>query len=329
MTAFNDTLDDPLGQVFDETFEAIEELTDPRSPLSHLPAARRSAAGLEPGTVYGSSPVKRRTKEMLARLDADVIAAVELDNPATVRGIYYRVVSAGGCRKTEQDYKTIAKRLLHLRRNGYVEYRAITDGTRYVLHPRRFGSVQEVLEQTARTYRRRLWDHSDAVVQVFSEKDTLTGILAPICGEWDVPLGIARGYGSETFTHGVANGLDPHRLNVLYQFGDHDPSGVNAWESFVSKIRAFAPDVEIEPKRLAVTPEQIEEMNLPLRPTKKSDSRSRGWEGGSVEVDAIPATALRKILNEAISSHVDPYQLEVIRQAEDSERNVLKRMAVK
>jgi hypothetical protein len=50
--------------------------------------------------------------------------------------------------------------------------------------------------------------------------------------------------------------------------------------------------------RVAVNPEQIEEFDLPTRPTKKTDSRAKTFEGESVEVDAIPPARLRQMVEE-------------------------------
>ncbi len=51
---------------------------------------------------YGSSTAKRarRTNAELATLDELIIEVVEQAWPVSVRGVYYRVVSAGGVEKT-------------------------------------------------------------------------------------------------------------------------------------------------------------------------------------------------------------------------------------
>jgi hypothetical protein len=60
----------------------------------------------------------------------------------------------------------------------------------------------------------------------------------------------------------------------LYQLGDHDPSGVDAWRAFTEEVTGFVAerygDAEdwLHFERLAVTPAQITEMRLPTRPTK-------------------------------------------------------------
>jgi hypothetical protein len=166
-------------------------------------------------------------------------------------------------------------------------------------------------------------------VQIFSEKDAISGVVLPVCEAWQVPLGIVRGYSSESFAWSVAAGIRPDKITVIAQLGDHDPSGVNAWNDFANKVRNFADNEStIEFLRLAVTESQIDELGLPTRPTKKSDTRARDWVGGSIEVDAIPAGTLRRIVENFITDHVDGHQLDTLQAAEESERSILRRLAV-
>jgi hypothetical protein len=68
-------------------------------------------------------------------------------------------------------------------------------------------------------------------------------------------------------------------------------------------------------------------MGLPTRPTKKSDSRAAKFVGESVEVDAIPSSVLRDMVREAIEQWIDPEALRLTKIAEESQREVLQRIA--
>ena len=279
--------------------------------------------------VYGASPTKRsrRTRAELESVDQAIIAAVESDWPVSLRGVYYRVVSAGAVPKTEAAYKTVGRRLLKLRRTDRIGYDRIADGTRWVVRPRTYDDLADALFDTAQVYRRAMWRTQPVEVHVFTEKDAITGVVQRVTSEWDVPLGVLRGYCSETFAHEMACAINAAgKPVVVYQLGDHDPSGVGAWADF-QKMRRFAPAAEVEFTRLAVTPEQIETMALPTRPTKSTDTRARSFTGESVEVDAIPAPVLRSLLAEAIERHVDPHQLRVLRTIELEEADDLMELA--
>lgn len=289
--------------------------------------------------VYGSSTVKRgrRTKAELADVDDAIVAAVEAEHPVTLRGVYYRVVSAGAVEKTENGYRLIGRRLLELRRSGRVPYSSITDGTRWITKPTTHNGLEEMLADAAASYRRALWHDQDVDVHVFTEKDAISGVILPVTEEWDVPLGVLRGYCSESFAHDVAEDIIGSGKSAVYvyQLGDHDPSGVDAWRAFKDSVAGFLEnlsDQHTKPctvtfDRLAVTETQIEQWNLPTRPTKRTDTRAKNFTGGSVEVDAIPAPTLRELVENAITQHIDDHQLGITLTVEDEERDVLTRLA--
>ncbi|MEO1057043.1 MAG: hypothetical protein AAFY28_09040, partial [Actinomycetota bacterium] len=177
----------------------------------------------------------------------------------TLRGVYYRLQPSGLIEKTENDYRKVGRELLKLRRNGDIAYDDITDGTRYVLKDPSFRSKEDALANWAGMYRQNLWT-GDTRIEVFTEKDAISGVIAPVCTRWDVPLGIQRGYASESFTWRVGHNVDPDVFTIMVQLGDHDPSGVGAWEDFAGKVLEFADlGATIDFVRLAVTPEQIDE----------------------------------------------------------------------
>jgi hypothetical protein len=286
--------------------------------------------------VYEASPVKRlrRTNAELTVIDDAIVAAVAEDRPVSLRGVYYRVVSAGAVPKTEASYQLVGRQLLKLRRTGTVPYGDITDGTRDLQGWRTWDSMQEALNDTASTYRRALWSNQDVTVIVFTEKDAITGVIRPVLSRWDVPMGVIRGYASESFCWQVGQYVTgAPGVVFVYQLGDHDPSGVDAWRDFTAKVTRFAAERYTDTgdwlcfERLAVTEEQIGHLGLPTRPTKRSDSRAAAFRGESVEVDAIRAPVLRQIVEDAITQHVDQDALRVTREAERSEREILRRLA--
>jgi len=242
--------------------------------------------------------------------------------------VFYRVMSVGAVEKSEKAYNAVQREVLKLRRSGDLPYEWIADGTRWHLKSPSWSSVDEALEDAAASYRRALWHDQDAYVEVWSEKEAISSIVSGITDSWDVPLMIARGFASESFLWSTAATIRAvSKPTFVYQLGDHDPSGVAAWEHVQKRLRDFAPDIDITFERIAVTPAQIEELNLPTRPTKSSDSRSRNFSGESVEVDAIPTSVLVPIVENAILRHIDPDALDVTRMVEAYEREGLTAMA--
>lgn len=275
--------------------------------------------------VYVASPINvRRARatraEMQDREDALVEILSEIQ-PATVRQVYYQATVRGLVEKTEAGYSRVQRALVDLRRAGRIPYGWIADNTRMMRKPRSYDGLADLIEQTAKLYRRNLWRDADAYAEVWLEKDALSGVIYPVTSEFDVPLMVARGYSSLTFLHEAAEYMaGENRPVYVYHLGDRDPSGVDAANKIESTLRELAPGAEIHFERLAVLPEQVSAWSLPTRPTKMSDSRSRNWIGDSVELDAVHPDALRKLVRNAIERHIPHEQVKVVRVAEESEQ---------
>lgn len=275
---------------------------------------------------YGSCPIKRirRTGGEMIALKTVIVDVLGEIAPATVRQCYYQLVSRGAIAKTEAAYKTVVRLLTVMRRAGEVPFDWIADNTRWQRKPRTYSGLSQLLSDTARLYRRSVWSTQAVYCEAWIEKDALAGVFIDVTAEYDVPLMVCRGYPSVTYLHAAAEVIAAVRKPThIYYFGDRDPSGIDIPRKVEADLREFAPKAEIHFTRVAVTEQQIEEMNLPTRPTKGTDSRARKFEGASVELDAIPPDDLRRLVRECIESHIDHRALAVLRQAEESERDWL------
>lgn len=305
-------------------------------------------------SVNASRPT-RRSRAQIATIKAAIYDLLAEEAPCTVRQCFYRLVSAGVIGKTEGEYKSTVVRLLgDMRRNHEIEFSWIADNTRWMRKPRSFSSLEVMLKHSADAYRRSVWDNQDCYVEVWLEKDALAGVLYEETETWDVPLMVTRGYPSLSFLYTAAEAIASQQKDVyLYYFGDHDPSGVDIprkvekdLRQFVAGIQfdemrsemglddfqfddipGFAFDGSIHFERVAVTPAQIQSMNLPTRPTKRTDSRAKNFIGESVEVDAIPPKVLRQIVSDCITQHVDQKAYDSLMYAEAGEREALTAVA--
>lgn len=279
---------------------------------------------LEP---YPPSPINRRQRatrvEVERRREAlyDIVRAMR---PMTVRQVFYQATVRGIIDKSEAGYDKVQNDLALMRRAGEMPYGWLADNTRWQRKPDTYRGIEHALAETARYYRKALWSHADAHVEVWLEKDALAGVVYPITSLYDVPLMVSLGYASLSFLQSAAEAISEHDVPVyVYHVGDFDPSGVNAGDKIEQTLRQMAPQSEIYFERLAVTPTQIRDWSLPTRPTKASDSRSRGFGPISVELDAIEPGDLRQLVQDAIERHLPPNQLEVLQAAEESERALL------
>lgn len=271
----------------------------------------------------------RRTNAEMDQLRYAIYEAVAADRPMTVRQVFYRLVSSGVIDKTEAEYKnTVCRLLADMRRSGVIPYGWIADNTRWMRKPNTHNSLEDALRTTAEAYRRSLWNHLSTYVEVWCEKDALAGVLYEETAAWDVPLMVTRGYPSLSYLAEAAEAIKAHdKPTWLYYLGDHDPSGVDIPRVVHERLQEMAPEAEINFTRLAVNPDQIKAWDLPTRPTKKSDSRSKSFKGQSVELDAIPSRQLRAIVREAVTGHIDRREYDMLQLIETKERDTLMQIA--
>jgi len=258
-----------------------------------------------------------------------ILEVLDRDRPMTVRQLFYRLVSLGAIDKTETEYKgTIGRLAVEMRRAGVIPFGWIADNTRWMRKPRTHSNLAQALSRTAETYRRAVWDNQDAYVEVWLEKDALAGVLVEVTAPWDVPLMVTRGFPSLSYLHEAALSIAAVRKPAfLYYFGDHDPSGLDITRVVEKGIREFALNADITFERVAVTSDQIIEMALPTRPTKKTDTRSKNFLGESVEVDAIAPVTLRQMVEACITQHIDHAAHERLLEIEAAERETLLEIA--
>jgi hypothetical protein len=251
-------------------------------------------------------------------------------HPMTVRQVFYQATVRGLVEKAETGYSKVQTDLTVMRRAGELPYDRLADNTRWQRKPRTFDSVEQALRDTAALYRKSLWTDASSYVEIWLEKDALAGVVYPITDMYDVPLMVARGYASLSFLYSAAEAINDLDVPAyIYHFGDFDPSGVNAGEKIEETLRELAPDADITFERIAVTPAQIADWDLPTRPTKASDSRAKSFGSSlSVELDAIEPNQLRALVQDAIERHLPAEQFEALKAAEQSERDTIMRLVV-
>jgi hypothetical protein len=339
-------MSNPLG--LDAMLAAIVEGKSPEEGMlaainASLPEGKKASAVPRPvSPAHGPSPIRRRrrTKAEMDQIRAAMYATLAADHPMTVRQVFYALTTQGVIAKTEPEYKsTVCRLLAELRRSGDIPYHWLADSTRWMRKPTTYSSAEQALKNAASTYRRALWDGHPECVEIWLEKEALAGVLVDVTAEWDVPLMVTRGYPSMSFLHSAAEAIQTRAAEDqhthIYYFGDRDPSGVDIDRAVVhgigESLRSMAASLFFEESatftRVAVNEEQIEEWNLPSRPTKRTDSRSKGFVGESVELDSIPSNLLRQLAAQSVEDHVDQHQLQVLQKTEAEERRLLEEIA--
>ncbi len=266
----------------------------------------------------------RRTKAQMEAIRDAIFSELEETHPQTVRHVFYRMASLDVVPKQEKlGYQTVKIQLLNMRKDGRLPWAWIADSTRWQRKPRSYGSLEEALKRTAEFYRRDIWRHAEHYVEVWCESDSIASVIMEVTAEYDVPLMVSRGFSSATYLWGAAQYIAKVGKPVyVYYFGDWDPSGKIIPKVIERELRRHAPNAEIHFDRIGITPEQIQDLELPTKPPKTS-THSKGFKGGTVEIEAMPVPVLLDLVRGAIEQHIDQRHLQVLKLSEESERGIL------
>lgn len=208
----------------------------------------------------------------------------------TVRQIYYQLVTKQVIPNTLNAYKRFDRILVRLRKRCPEVDARIEDRTR----PRFPADVG-------------YWNGQENYVEVWTEKDALSGILRQKTRVYKCALQVTRGYPSLSVVRDIAGYVPDDSRPVLLYFGDFDPSGEDIFRHISEEISERIPNVLLE--KVALTEEDIERYDLPPVPAKKTDSRYEGFVSKhgdrTVELDALPPDVLLDKVSDAILRYLD------------------------
>ena len=236
----------------------------------------------------------------------------------TVRQIFYRLVSAGVIPNTRSAYNSLDKVISEARKKGVIPFDAIVDRSRnfiggdtpYYLTPEQyFNGLIENLKTAFLNYDIPFWLNQPIYIEVWLEKDALTGFFKQITDKYRVVLAPCRGYPSLTFLYEATKRLSRiSKPKLILYFGDYDMRGIDIQRHITETLENFGL-TNFQVKRVALTREQIEAYQLPPNPAKSKDTMFRGWieKHGNVawELDALEPKVLMTLIENAILQNID------------------------
>ncbi len=266
---------------------------------------------------------------------ACVAAQIALyEKPLTLRGLMYRVVSAGWLPSTDREHYTRLGRIMTAMREAkLVPFSWIVDNVRSTIKPSSWSGLNDYVETVRDCYRKDFWAGLPEYFHVIVEKDAIAGTLAPVTREYDVALSPIRGYVSLSFAHEIADTWNQIAKPITaYYLGDFDASGFDLERDLRAKLQRYC-NRPFTWERLAVNKEDFVDFDLiPLKP-KKSDRRYKAFvqEHGKecAELDAIPPTELRRRVREAINRHIPQGQWERLQETERLEKESFNKVLTK
>lgn len=246
-------------------------------------------------------------------------------HPMTLRQVFYRLVAAQIIENKQSKYKSLSRALVKARQNGDIPWQWIEDRLRKPRPVPMWDNLADFSETALRAYRRDVWNNQPAYIEVWLEKDALSGIFERTLYPYGVTLNVGRGYDSWSSIHGAANRYGNGDDVTILHFGDFDPSGEDMVRSLGDRLYYFdcRPDIE----KVAINWRQIEKYDLPPNPAKYTDSRTPSFVArhgdNCVELDALPPDILAGIIENEVKAYMDLDALDETKAVEKDDLNDL------
>jgi hypothetical protein len=277
-----------------------------------------------------SKKVRGRAQKSIDLIES-MVAIAEAAQPITVRGIGYKLFTSGLIPSMgRSDMQRVYRLAKEAREEGAIPWDWIVDEAREFEKAPSWSNPAAFARAASKQYRLDFWKQQPVRCEVWSEKGTLRGVLAPVLDEYGVGFRVMHGFSSSTVVHDIADDSNRRRLHALY-VGDWDPSGLYMSEHDLPDRLIKYGGYHVHVVRIALTREQL--TDLPSFPAadKHKDPRYKWFTGNfgnrCWEIDALDPNFLRTRVEEEIKSLIEPEAWErceaVNRAQRDSLREVM------
>ena len=197
------------------------------------------------------------------------------EHPITLRGLFYRVVSAGALPSTAMvNYRWLGSVVTRLRERGILPMTWIVDHCRATMKPSSWSGLADFADTVRRAYRKDFWGGQPGYVEFLIEKDAIAGTLYQVTAEYDVALRVCRGYSSLSFIGEIAEQWGQIEKPITaYYIGDFDPSGFDIERDLREKLLRYS-QRDFTWQRLAVTERDFVDFDLLPLSVKVTDTRA-------------------------------------------------------
>jgi hypothetical protein len=254
---------------------------------------------------------------------------MERGHNLSLRQLYYQFVSKGWIENLERSYQNLKTAINNGRLAGLISWKAIVDRDRIFRKNPQWADPESILESCRDSYAIDMWANQPHHVEVWVEKVALLEVIATPCSELDVMWFACKGFSSQSASWRAARRAqrkinDGKEVTIIH-LGDHDPSGLDMTRDIGARFQTFGVPVDVD--RIALTMDQVDELQPPANPAKTSDPRGTGYvdEYGdqSWELDALPIEYIDRIVREKILEFRDEDLFEEMLQVLAKDKEVL------
>jgi len=291
--------------------------------------------------------IKYRPSEITARIlgfSNTIINEFQADGfDVTLRQLYYKLIARDlfpeewkdkeGNKNNPKSYSKFKAIMKKGRLGGMVDWDSIVDRTRVLKKNSHWASIKEIIDSCAKQFMLDSRRTQDVYIEVWVEKEAMSGVLKSVCPRLDVPYFACKGYDSLSMIWRAAMRFrveEKTRCVVVLYLGDHDPSGIDMVRDIQKRLDMFGcRDTKV--KRIGLTMAQVRKYKPPPCPAKITDSRYEGYRekfgDEAWELDALDPRTIVELIEQQVGGITSAKKIELILEEQDNCRSQLRNIA--
>jgi len=184
------------------------------------------------------------TKEEVVEHIVDIVQEYSREGYVlTLRQLHYQFVKSNWIVNHDTAYKKLGSILDDCRYGGIIDWDAIEDRGRVPYIPYSVKDVSDALQDTIDQYRIDRQAGQRNQIELWTEKDALSGILRRSTSVYHIKLVVNKGYTSSSAIYGAyeraVNAILNGQSFIILYFGDHDPSGLDMVRDINDRLILF------------------------------------------------------------------------------------------
>lgn len=161
----------------------------------------------------------------------------------TLRQLHYQLVTQNWIVNHDTAYKKLGGILDDCRYAGIIDWNAIEDRGRIPWIPYSVKDIPDALRDTIDQYRLNRQEGQQNHIELWTEKDALSGILRRTTSNYHVKLVVNKGYTSSSALYNAyercVEAICAGKKVIILYFGDHDPSGLDMIRDISERLTIF------------------------------------------------------------------------------------------
>jgi hypothetical protein len=222
---------------------------------------------------------------------------------------------------TVEHYGSLTSKIAEARLRGDIGLNDIRDDLREAITYNAWDSPEDFWTHVTPAFKLDMWREQKEIVEIWTEKNSVVGVIKDTCEEYRVPIRPLRGQSSLSFVWESAKALsDVEKPLYIYYLGDHDASGYGIEKSMCERLVALLLDrcnwkprdviERLHWKRIGFLHEDFDNHDIEaLDANDKADNVLHDWfvemfpDCKAAELEALPPRELRERVVTAIDKH--------------------------